>query len=789
MHLGTVRTEFGRFGRQVSGYSFEHLLPERGRRFDRFLVGTEGTLARRARGHRAAGRGRRRPGPGRARRTPTWPTPPTPCPALLDHGRSWPARGSASASSTWCPATPTCPRAAAGSSPRSPPTPGPRPSRSPRRRRRGRPAWPHRVVDGPGASRPPLWRIREDGAGLAAALAEPPAQAGWEDAAVPPERLGAYLRDFDALLPSTARSTACPTATSATAACTCASTSSSSDRGGRARYRRFVEDAADLVAAYGGSMSGEHGDGRARSELLPRMYSPEAIALLAAGQAHPATPTTCSTPACWSTRRRSTPTCGSRAAPAPHGSARRCGSPTTTASFCRRRAPLHRRRQVPSPTTPRAGGVMCPSYLATREEKDSTRGRARVLQDVATGTLGFGDPAVARRARPVPVVQGLRAATARPASTWRPTSPRCCSQTLPPPAAPRARTTRWASCRAGRGSTPPRLANTAAAQQGPRPDRQGRRRRRPAPQPAARSPTAAPARPRRRDRCPANVDVVALGRLASPTGSRPTPAARRSSCWSRWACGPPVIPERGVLRADLDHHRPARPAARRIVGQAVATLHPYVASGTPVDRAGAAAAWPRCARTPASCSTTRGSPRSVPALRTLAELLAERVAAGSWTPPDLTGVEVVPSRTATTTPCSAGRPTPRCSRRPAPPSRGVGGCCGLAGNFGVEQGHYEVSVAVAEHDLLPAVRNAGPEAVVWPTGSPAGPSSTTSPDGVHCTSRSCCILVLPRFRAAGRVAPCVWVNQACSRARVAAPTSHQHHRNKRHVRARQSAGH
>ena len=43
-HLGTVRTEFGRFGRQVSGYSFEHLLPERGRRLDRFLVGTEGTL-------------------------------------------------------------------------------------------------------------------------------------------------------------------------------------------------------------------------------------------------------------------------------------------------------------------------------------------------------------------------------------------------------------------------------------------------------------------------------------------------------------------------------------------------------------------------------------------------------------------------------------------------------------------------------------------------------------------------------------------------------------------------
>jgi Fe-S oxidoreductase len=46
----------------------------------------------------------------------------------------------------------------------------------------------------------------------------------------------------------------------------------------------------------------------------------------------------------------------------------------------------------------------------------------------------------------------------------------------------------------------------------------------------------------------------------------------------------------------------------------------------------------------------------------------------------------------------------------------VGGCCGLAGNFGVEQGHYEVSVAVAEHDLLPAVRAAGPEAIVLADG-------------------------------------------------------------------------
>ena len=68
----------------------------------------------------------------------------------------------------------------------------------------------------------------------------------------------------------------------------------------------------------------------------------------------------------------------------------------------------------------------------------------------------------------------------------------------------------------------------------------------------------------------------------------------------------------------------------------------------------------------------------------------------------------------------------------------VGGCCGLAGNFGVEQGHYEVSVAVAEHDLLPAVRRGGAR-TPWcsPTASPAAPSSTTWPASRPCTWPSC----------------------------------------------------
>ena len=70
-----------------------------------------------------------------------------------------------------------------------------------------------------------LWRIREDGAGLGSRTADgAPAWPGWEDAAVPPARLGPYLREFTALLDATT-STGCSTVTSATAACTCGSTS------------------------------------------------------------------------------------------------------------------------------------------------------------------------------------------------------------------------------------------------------------------------------------------------------------------------------------------------------------------------------------------------------------------------------------------------------------------------------------------------------------------------------------------------------------------------------------
>ena len=171
------------------------------------------------------------------------------------------------------------------------------------------------------------------------------------------------------------------------------------------RFRGFVEDAADLVASYGGSMSGEHGDGRARSELLPRMYSPQAIALMQQAK-RILDPDNLLNP-------------GVLVDPAPFDADLRLAAPHAPGAHDAAADPrLRLASRTPctaapasasaSPTTPASGGVMCPSYLATREEKDSTRGRAHVLQDVVNGTLGFDDPAVGRRARPLPVLQGLR---------------------------------------------------------------------------------------------------------------------------------------------------------------------------------------------------------------------------------------------------------------------------------------------------------------------------------------------------------------------------------------------
>ena len=122
-----------------------------------------------------------------------------------------------------------------------------------------------------------LWQIREDGAGHSARFAD--GTRGWpgfEDSAVPPERLGAYLTELRALLAEHGMQ-AVSYGHYGEGCIHLRVGFGLGEAGGASRYARFLSDAADLVVRHGGSLSGEHGDGRSRGPLLGRQFSPELI--------------------------------------------------------------------------------------------------------------------------------------------------------------------------------------------------------------------------------------------------------------------------------------------------------------------------------------------------------------------------------------------------------------------------------------------------------------------------------------------------------------------------------
>ncbi|MFD5911130.1 FAD-binding and (Fe-S)-binding domain-containing protein [Streptomyces massasporeus] len=233
-----------------------------------------------------------------------------------------------------------------------------------------------RVVQSP-AERRSLWRVREDGAGLAARLVDGgESWPGWEDAAVAPEDLAAYLRGFRKLLASH-RLTGVLYGHFG-AGCVHVRIDFDMTTGtGREVMRRFLAEAAALVVEHGGTLSGEHGDGRARGELLEVMYSHRMIAAFAAfkrvfdphGLLNP----------------------GVIVDPAPLDAdlaLRELPLVDTTFGFPHDKdgfAGAVRRCVGVGRCRSDAGGVMCPSYRATGEENASTRGRARMLQEMVGG--------------------------------------------------------------------------------------------------------------------------------------------------------------------------------------------------------------------------------------------------------------------------------------------------------------------------------------------------------------------------------------------------------------------
>jgi FAD/FMN-containing dehydrogenase/Fe-S oxidoreductase len=227
-----------------------------------------------------------------------------------------------------------------------------------------------------------IWKAREAGLGSTAFVPHhPDAWEGFEDAAVPPERLGDYLRKFRALLNRyDYDSTLYGHFGDGCVHCRIDFGLRTSE--GLAKMRRFLDDAASLVVEHGGSISGEHGDGQSKAELLPKMFGPELIQAFREFKS------------IWDPDWKMNP--GKVVDPFPITSNLRLGPdyvpphvkthfsfPNDEGNFARaaiRCVGVGKCRSA----DPR-DNVMCPSYMVTHEEADVTRGRARLLFEMLHG--------------------------------------------------------------------------------------------------------------------------------------------------------------------------------------------------------------------------------------------------------------------------------------------------------------------------------------------------------------------------------------------------------------------
>jgi len=225
-----------------------------------------------------------------------------------------------------------------------------------------------------------LWEVRESGLGASAYY---PGGAdhyeGWEDTAVPPENLGDYLRDFRELLDRYGYGTPMYGHFGQGLVHCRINFDLKSARGLR-HWRSFLDEAADLVVRYGGSLSGEHGDGQSRAELLGKMYGPELLRAFREFRV------------IWDPEGKMNPgkvvepyhitenlKLGADydppnvkthfAYPEDHGSFAHAALRCVGAGKCR----------------DTATGTMCPSYMVTLDEEHSTRGRARILFEMLRG--------------------------------------------------------------------------------------------------------------------------------------------------------------------------------------------------------------------------------------------------------------------------------------------------------------------------------------------------------------------------------------------------------------------
>ncbi|MFI9802806.1 FAD-binding and (Fe-S)-binding domain-containing protein [Streptomyces sp. NPDC052301] len=564
-----------------------------------------------------------------------------------------------------------------------------------------------------------MLKAREAGLGV---TARPPDDRetweGWEDSAVPPERLGDYLRDlkklfeeFDYDHPSLyghfgqgCVHTRIPFGLKTAE--------------GVADFRRFVERAADLVASYGGSLSGEHGDGQSRGELLTRMFGERLVT--AFGELK----------ALFDPGNRMNP--GKIVHPNPVDGQLRLGpswrpdTPSTHFGFPEDDHSFNRavmRCVGIGNCRSHSGGVMCPSYRATMEEEHSTRGRARLLFEMLDG---HADSAIKDGWRSTEVRDALDLCLAcKGCKSDCPTGvdmatlkAEFMSHHYEGRMRPMAHYSMgWLPVWARLSRVAPRLVNSALHAPG----------------------------------------LAGAGkRLAGIDGARSAPLFARRSFVQWWKARgqeepDPADPRTVVLWPDTFSTYfhpsiaisavhvledagfrvavPTEPVccgltwistgqltvARKVLTRTLGVLRPYLEAGTPVIGLEPSCTAVFRSDAPELMPADQDVQRLAGQVRTFAEQLVHHAPDG-WQPPHLTRQATVQTHCHQHAVMKFDADRELMRRAHLDAEVLDEGCCGLAGNFGFERGHHEVSLAVAEQGVLPAVRGAAPDSLVLADG-------------------------------------------------------------------------
>jgi FAD/FMN-containing dehydrogenase/Fe-S oxidoreductase len=549
-----------------------------------------------------------------------------------------------------------------------------------------------------------IWEVREGGLGATSYVPlERDHWPGWEDAAVPPERVGAYLRDFDQLLDDYDYR-ASLYGHYGDGCIHCRINFDLRTDGGIRTWRRFLDDAADLVVSYGGSLSGEHGDGQARAELLEKMYGPDLLKAMEQLKA------------IWDPDNRMNPhkvvdpypivsnmKLGASYAP-PQPSPLYFSYPEDGGSF----AHAALRCVGAGKCRDTSSGTMCPSYMATLDEEHTTRGRSRILYEMLEGDTiadGFKSKEVHEALDLCLSCKGCKGDC--PVSVDMATYKaeflsKYFKGRLRPP---EAYTMGLIMVHARLAARAPRLANRLASLSlvkrlgGISPKRD--------------MPPFAPETFQswfeRRGSVNPHGDPVVLFPDTFNNFLHPEPM--KATVEVLEAAGfRVVLPEQPVCCGRPLYDYGMLPTARRFLHRLVDVLGPHARAGTHI-----VGVEPSCVATfrdelvnvlPHDEDAKRISLQTL----TLAEFLQEHAA--DWDIPKLRRRALVHGHCHQKAVMGMSAEQALYTRMGLDAEMLDSGCCGMAGSFGFEAGHYDISVKIGEHKLLPIVRDAPAETLL-----------------------------------------------------------------------------